>query len=100
MSRPPIEIQLGFCIRPGPHLRHHRNHMFACQETAEPGRYMKRRLGAQHFGKRGKPFPDLGGLIVHDVVDAAGLAALDRHDGRGSRIVDMQERPPSGAVAD
>src|SRR6266481_912878 len=100
MSRPPTEIRFCLCIRSSPDLRHHSNHMFARHKPGDPSRHMKRRLGAKHLRKCGKPFPDLGRVIVHDVVDVAGLAALDSRDRCRSGIIDMYERPPSATVTD
>ena len=41
--------RLALTFDPARASRHHRNHVFACQKAADPGRQMKRRLGAQHL---------------------------------------------------
>src|SRR4051812_39100017 len=100
MSGPPAELFPRLGIGPCAYLGHHRNNGFACYKSSDPDRQMEGRLRTEPLGERGQPLSRLGRLIVHDIVDVARLAAFDRLDGRRCGITDMQERPPTAAVAD
>ena len=100
MSRLPTQLRPRLAIRSRANLRHHRHQMLASDDPGNPGRQMKRTLGTDDLGQRRKPLPDLGGIIVDDVVDAAGLAVFEGLDCRCRGVIDMDERPPAGAIAD
>ena len=73
--------------------------MFASDEPGNPGRQMERTLGTDDIRKRGQPIPDLGGIIVHNVVDASGLAVFESLNGRCRGVIDVNKRPPARAIA-
>jgi hypothetical protein len=81
-------------------LRHHRHQMLAGDQASDPRRQMERRLGADDLRECRKPLPDLGGMVVHDVVDAAGLAMFERLDRSCRGVLYMDERSPTRAVPD
>ena len=96
-SQPSSRLRLG--VRRAADLRHHRDPDLADREPRDPGRHVARRPGAQALGQVRQPLRHRRGLVVDDVVDAGG-ASLDRDDRRGGRVVDVEERPDAGAVAD
>ncbi len=99
-ERAASQLRPGLAVRARTDLRHHRHQMLASDEAGNPGRQMKRAPGADDLGQRGKPVPDLGWIVVDDVVDAAGPAVLEGLDSRCRSVVDVDERPPACAVAD
>ena len=69
------------------------------REAREPGGDVPRRRRAEALGEVRQPLGDGRRLVVDDVVDAR-RAALDRGDRRRGGVVDVDERPDAGAVAD
>ena len=59
---------------------------------------MARRLGTDGGGELRKPLADGSNVVVDDVVDTG--APLDRGRRRRDRVVDVDERPHAGPVAD
>jgi hypothetical protein len=55
--------------------------VLAREQATEPGRHLKGPLCAEHLRQRRKPILHLGRLVIDDVVDLAGLAAIDRSNG-------------------
>ena len=95
----PAELALRLAVRGAADRRHHRDRCLAGGQAADPARDVPRCRRAGRGGERGEPDADRRGLVVGDVVDA-GRAALDRRHGRRGGVVDVDERPDAGAVAD
>ncbi len=60
-------------------------------ELREPERHVSRRAGAEDLREPRDPLALRRGLVVGDVVDAR-CAVVEREDGRGRRVVDVDER--------
>src|SRR6266487_5030406 len=99
IARLPAKLALGLGVRRAADLGHHGDADVAGCQAAEPDRNAPRWLGAERAGEFRQPDGDGCRLVVDDVVDA-WCAVLDSGDGRGRRVVDVDERPDATAVAD
>src|SRR5512133_642993 len=75
----PPELTLRSRVGRPTRLRHHRHHLFAGYEAAEPRRYVTRGFRTQNAGQIRQPLRSRGRLVIDHVVDAT-LSVLDRRE--------------------
>ena len=99
VGRGPAELPLGLRVRHAAGRGHHHHEQPADQRSGQPAGHVPGRRRPDLGGQHRQPLPHRGGLVVGDVVEP-GRAPLDRRRGGRGRVVDVQERPDPGAVAD
>src|SRR4051812_20230084 len=99
IARLPAELALGLLVRGSLRLGRHERCRLTRQQPSEPAWYTPWWLGAQRARQHRQPLPHGRGVVVDDVVDTR-LAVVDRGDGRGGGVVNVDVREDAAAAAE
>lgn len=99
MVRTPAELSTGVVVAGALGTSHRVDAVAPGHQPHEPGRHSPWARRADRRGERRQPVRHASGFVVDDVVDG-GPVAVECGDGRGGRVIDMNERPHAGAQAD